>query len=169
MKIKLKTFGGDFGSGRKMWWISGLTVYLSCAGALDEAARGSDSRLNSKTFELYGSDEPKEAMTRRTSSARSLARSGRGISLRVCGSQTVSRADQWLSGAMARTNHFNLCLAIVLDAEGVRVLQPTVAFDEGQKDLVRRLSFGPFLRRQGQFEGVRGAQCDGCLARRCRG
>jgi hypothetical protein len=63
VNTRLTIRGGDFGSSRKMWWISGLAAYLSGAGGAAGGALASAWIVMSKTFLLKGVDEPKDAST----------------------------------------------------------------------------------------------------------
>lgn len=57
------TMFGLFGSGRKMWWISGNFPYRSGCSAAGIGTFGSSSIARGKASLLYPSDAPKEAMT----------------------------------------------------------------------------------------------------------
>ena len=53
--------GGDLGSARKMWWISGLFEYRSGGDGTAGGALWSGWMLRSKVCRLNGVDEPKDA------------------------------------------------------------------------------------------------------------
>ncbi len=56
-------FGGLLGSALKVWRISGSLPYLSGLSGAANGAFGSSLTFKSKTWLLYGFEEPKDAMT----------------------------------------------------------------------------------------------------------
>lgn len=64
VKNRVMILGGLFGSGLKMWWISGNFPYLSGFSAAGGGAEGSNSIFKSNAGLLYGVEVPKDAMMR---------------------------------------------------------------------------------------------------------
>lgn len=46
VKTSERIFGGDFGSARKMWWISGLLLYRSGGDGTATGALGSEAKAS---------------------------------------------------------------------------------------------------------------------------
>ena len=63
VKKRLMIVGGDLGSARKMWWISGLFEYRSGGDGTAGGALWSGWMLRSKVCRLNGVDEPNDAST----------------------------------------------------------------------------------------------------------
>jgi hypothetical protein len=80
-KTALMKVGGERGSSRNLWWISGLLVYRSGGVAAVGALFWSCWILSVKASWLYGLDEPKEPMTIDALSGFALVRNWMGKSL----------------------------------------------------------------------------------------
>ena len=115
MNTRLMILGGEVGSPRKMWWISGLRVYRSGESGAAGGALASVWTVRSKTFWLKGVEEPNEASTTDTLRGLELVRSWYGRSFCVCNHKKSALEFRHMSHMT--THHVQLRLAIILDAQ----------------------------------------------------
>lgn len=84
VKTRVMILGGDLGSVRKMWWISGRDLYRTGDCGTVTGAAGSVATVSLKDGEEKPVEEPNEAMVRIADNGFLEARNCAGSSLAVC-------------------------------------------------------------------------------------
>ena len=116
----------------------------------------------SKTFCLYGVDEPNAPMTMEAGMGFEAVRNWWGRSLCVCELLAMAGGIDWSSYQR------DLALATVLDAEYERLLQSRCRIGQSKERLVRTLCLGTIDGRQVKLQRVGCAQSDALRKRGCR-
>jgi len=83
VKTNEMIFGGDFGSSRKIWWISGLLVKRSGGEGIASGALASLATARLKVCLLSGVEEPNDAIRIEACAGFELVRNWKGRSFCV--------------------------------------------------------------------------------------